>query len=68
MSDTFYLRQKNGGNTGKKIAGTKPTRKLKKDYISDVNKILNSDISGLDKCTIPTLENLIDALERFLES
>lgn len=60
MSDAFYLRQQNGGNTGKKIS---QPRKLKKDYIAAINDMLSKDISGLDKCTIATLQELINGIE-----
>lgn len=60
MSDTFYLRQQNGGNTGKKVS---QPRKLKKDYITVVNELLGASISGLDKCTIATLGELINGIE-----
>jgi hypothetical protein len=63
----FYLRQLNGGTTaGNKTKSTsKPKRKLKKDYIAEVNKLLGKDIIGLDKCTIATLEQLIGAINDY---
>lgn len=53
MGDRFYEQQKT----------FKPKRKLKKNYIGEVNKLLSQDISGLDKCTIATLEDLVDAIK-----
>jgi len=55
MGDRFYEAQKKG-------SPTKPKRKLKKDYIAEINEILGADIIGLDKCTIPTLTQLIEAM------
>ena len=52
MGERFYLAQKE----------YKPKRKLKKDYIEFINNTLESDIEGLDKCTIATLEKLGDVL------
>ena len=66
MSDTYYLRQLNGGTTkGRRTAmkETKPKRKLKKDWIAEITKVLGEDIVGLDKCTITTLENLLEAIK-----
>jgi hypothetical protein len=65
MSDTFYLRQQNGGSTGKKI---EQKRKLKKDYIADVNTLLGKEVDGLDKCTIPTLRSLYAGISNKLEN
>jgi len=59
MSDTFYLRQQNGGNTGKKVA---QPRKLKKDHINEIKDLLGQNIEGLDKCTIATLMELETAI------
>lgn len=53
MGDRFYEQQK----------VYKPKRMLKKDYIAEVSTLLGQDISGLDKCTIATLEDLIDAIK-----
>ncbi len=41
----------------------KPKRKLKKDYIAEINQILSIDIVGLEKCTIDTLNQLVEALK-----
>lgn len=65
MSDTFYLRQMNGGTTaGKrtKPVHSKPKRRLKKDIIAEINQSLGKDITGLDKCTIATLDELLGAI------
>jgi len=56
MGDRWYEAQKKG-------SPTKAKRKLKKDYITEINEILGVDIVGLDKCTIPTLTQLIEAIE-----
>ena len=40
----------------------KPKRILKKDIIAEINEILGEGILGLDKCTIPTLNELIEAI------
>ena len=55
MGDRFYEAQKKG-------SPTKPKRKLKKDYIIEINKILDVDMIGLDKCTIATLTQLLEAI------
>jgi hypothetical protein len=52
VGDRFYEQQ------GKH----KPKRVLKKDIIAEINKNLGVDIVGLDKCTIATLEQLLEAL------
>ena len=65
MSDTFYLRQLNGGTTAGKRRSpkdVKPKRRLKKDIIAEINQSLGKDISGLDKCTIATLDELLGAI------
>lgn len=62
MGDRFYMQQL--GKTGKPAKGEKKVpRKLKADYIKDINATLGALITGLDKCTIPTLEALIKAIE-----
>lgn len=57
MGDRFYNQQKAAGRD-------KPKRKLKKDFIDDICAIVGRTITGLDKCTIDTLEQLIGALEK----
>lgn len=53
MGDRFYLSQK----------AYKPKRRLKKDVIAEVTNLLNgTEVKGLDRCTIQTLDDLIDAL------
>lgn len=56
MSDTFYERQAKGpvNKEGKK--------KLKKDWLAEINEVLGKDVDGLDKCTIPTLKTLLGAI------
>ena len=70
MGERFYLAQ---GRTitseRQKAKGifmtTKGTikKRLKKDWIEDIEKVLSSKISGLDKCTIDTLTQLLTAIE-----
>jgi hypothetical protein len=44
----------------------KPKRILKKDIIAEINENLSAGIVGLDKCTIATLTQLIEAIsEKF---
>jgi hypothetical protein len=52
MGDRFYEQQ------GKH----KPKRVLKRDIIAKINKLFDEDIVGLEKATIPTLEQLLEAL------
>lgn len=47
MGDRFYTQQKNR------------KRRLKKDVIANLNKLLGAEIKGLDRLTIATLEDLI---------
>lgn len=55
MGDRFYMQQKNH----------KPKRRLKKDVIDEVTQALNGRrVEGLDRCTIQTLDNLIEAIQR----
>jgi hypothetical protein len=52
MGDRFYEQQ------GKH----KPKRILKKDVIAEINENLGVSIIGLEKATIPTLTQLLEAL------
>ena len=52
MGDRFYEQQKTN----------KPKRKLKKDFTTEIDKILGAEIIGLDKCTIATLTQLLEAI------
>lgn len=54
MGDRFYMQQKAAGYD-------KPKRLLKKDYLEELQDILRTEISGLDKCTIDTIKQLINA-------
>jgi hypothetical protein len=56
MGDRFYEQQ------GK----YKPKRILKKDVIAEINKNLGVDVVGLDKCTVATLTQLLEALNEKL--
>lgn len=48
MGDRFYMQQKLH----------KPKRVLKKDVVAEVHTILGTEVPGLDRCTIETLNNL----------
>ena len=52
MGDRFYEQQ----------TKYKPKRILKKDVITEIDKILGVNILGLDKCTIATLNQLLEAI------
>ena len=55
MGDRFYQQQKEH----------KPGRRLKKDIIAELTKVLGGrEVKGLDRCTIQTLDDLIDAVKR----
>ena len=49
MGDRFYAQQ----------AKYKPRRVLKKDVIAELNSLLPGEVSGLDRLTIKTLDDLI---------
>ena len=53
MGDRFYMQQKN----------TKGTRVLKKDVIKDLENLLNSKVDGVDRMTIPHIQNLTKLIE-----
>ena len=52
MGERFYTQQKN----------YKPKRILKKDVILTLERVLGSDVDGLDRLTIKTLESLTTAI------
>lgn len=52
MGDRFYMQQKN----------YKPKRRLKVDVIAEITALLNTQVEGLDKCTIATLDALAAAI------
>ena len=52
MGDRFYMQQKNH----------KPKRRLKKDVIADIHKLLGEEVPGLDRMTIPSLDALYAAI------
>ncbi len=62
MGDRFYMQQKEGKRTpdGKK----KVPRKLKADWVNEVNELLYSEVDGLDKLTVNALVELVDALKK----
>lgn len=53
MGNRFYEQQKKH----------KPKRRLKKDIIAEVTFILGREVSGLDRLTIASLDELIEALQ-----
>ena len=52
MGDRFYTQQKN----------YKPKRRLKKDVILELHKLLGTEVAGLDRMTIEALDNLHRAI------
>lgn len=46
-----------------KAMTAKPKRKLKKDVIAEITEMLGYSVEGLDKCTIATLEALLEAIK-----
>lgn len=52
MGDRFYTQQKN----------YKPGRRLKKDVVKQLEKILGQEVDGLDRLTIKALDNLTVAV------
>lgn len=62
MGDRWYTQQ-NRKVSQVRTQESKPKRKLKKDYIAEIDNLLGRSISGLDKCTIDTLTNLIEGIK-----
>jgi len=58
MGDRFYESQRKSTR-----AAPSTPRVLKKDIIAEINKLLGTEISGLDKCTIATLNQLLEAID-----
>jgi len=58
MGDRFYMQQKN----------YKPKRVLKKDVIADLEDLLGCKIEGVDRMTIPHIQELTEKIERKLLS
>lgn len=54
MGDRFYMQQ----------ANYKPGRRLKKDALLDLQKVLGSHVLGLDKLTIATIDELTEAIRK----
>lgn len=55
MGDRFYEQQKKH----------KPKRRLKKDVIAEITAMLGGrEIKGLDRCTIATLDEVIEAIRQ----
>lgn len=69
MSDRFYTQRDNAQNKyfgkGRTMVKKteKPKRRLKKDVVAHVNCILETEVSGLDRMTIASLEELVEALK-----
>lgn len=67
MSDTFYERQARGDAFNKSPVPkgkTKQPRKLKKEWIDEITTALDDRVVvGLDKCTINTLKDLLEAID-----
>lgn len=53
MGDRFYTQQKNH----------KPGRRLKKDVVANLEKVLGAEVAGLDRLTIKTLDELTDVVK-----
>lgn len=53
MGDRFYEQQ----------TKFKPKRLFKTDIILEINRLLRVEIVGLDKCTIATLTQLLEAMK-----
>ena len=58
MGDRFYIQQ----------AAHKPGRRLKKDVVAELQTVLGSSISGLDRLTIKTLDELTEAIQHRLKT
>ena len=69
MGDRFYAQQAGKtGNKGKKSVldykpHEKPKRKLKADYVTELCDLLGTEIKGLEKLTISSLQELIESVE-----
>jgi hypothetical protein len=59
MGEEFYRRQAAGDPKAKTAKGA---RKLKKDWIAEITQVLGKEVLGLDKCTMKTLEELLNAI------
>ena len=59
MGEAFYLRQSRGNPNLKTKTGA---RKLKKDWIAEITTALGKEVAGLDKCTMKTLKDLLEAI------
>lgn len=58
MGNRFYEQQKKH----------KPKRRLKKDIIAEFTDLLGTEVKGLDRLTIESLDALMEALTRRLEN
>ena len=58
MGDRFYESQRNS-----RMGEKKPPRKLKSEWLTEINVVLDREVKGLDKCTIDTLTNLLEAIK-----
>lgn len=58
MGDRFYESQAKSSRSQKSAP-----RKLKAEWIKEIGTELGISVSGLDKCTIDTLTNLLEAIK-----
>jgi hypothetical protein len=68
MGERFYLQQQEYfGKTKyrKLMTGEVKVRKSKAELVATVKTILNSEVPGLDKLTIASLEALIEAIKNY---
>jgi len=70
MGDRFYAQQagKTGHSRTKSATDKKPKRKLKADYVSELNSLLGAEVPGLEKLTIASLTELTKAIEEKLNA
>ena len=65
MGDRFYMAQKDyKPSSHKKADGT---RKLKADFITDLQVLIDAPISGLDKLTVNTITELTQAIQERID-
>ena len=68
MGERFYLQQQEYfGKTKyrKLMTGEIKVRKSKAELVATVKTLLNSEVPGLDKLTIVSLEALIEAIKNY---
>lgn len=62
MGDRFYMQQQAANGKGGRNGPLKPKRKLKKDIIAEIHLVLKSEVPGLDKLTVASLDALMEAI------